>query len=100
MRGCEAQMHRCIVIAVALLLCAPVLVGCDAIFGEQSNPKPWQGYAWSKERQKLRWWFDTFETRRDCLDAVANAVNNPPYNAWYSYQSPSAAARKATASST
>ena len=27
---------------------------------------------------------DTFETRRDCLDAVANAVNNPPYNAWYS----------------
>jgi hypothetical protein len=78
------QKHRIVIVVLLLLLCVPVLVGCNAIFGGQSNPKPWQGYAWSKERQKLRWWFDTFETRRDCLEAMANAVNNPPYNAWYS----------------
>jgi hypothetical protein len=79
-------MNRRLVISVVLLLllCVAGLVARDALITERSNSKPWRGYAWSNETQKLRWWFDTFENQRDCLDAMANALSHPPYNASYS----------------
>lgn len=78
-------MKRLLVITIMfLLICVAGLVVREGVITERSNAKPWRGYAWSKETQKLRWWFDTFESQRDCLNAMANAVSQPPYNVWYS----------------
>jgi hypothetical protein len=64
---------------VCLALCVS---GCDLL--EDSNSRPWRPYAWHKKDGRQRWWFPTYETRRDCLEATRHAVATVPQSEWYS----------------
>ena len=68
-------------LAVALLA-GFLFTGCDLL--TDSTPRPWSGYAWHRDKNRLEYWFVTYETQRDCIEAMRYRVRNPPQNAWYS----------------
>ena len=68
--------------AIWAVLLALGVSGCDLF--EDSNKRPWQAYAWHREQQRHQWWLSTYETHRDCIEAVKHASSMPPQNQWYS----------------
>jgi hypothetical protein len=65
-----------------LLLIAKCLSGCDLF--KDGNARPWHAYAWSKSKNSTEWWFTTFETYRDCVEATQDEVSTGPNKQWYS----------------
>jgi len=63
--------------------CLAVWVGgCDLF--QDSNPRPSHAYAWNKNDGRLEYWFTSFETRRDCIEATRDAVATTMQKVWYS----------------
>lgn len=46
--------------------------------------RPWVGYARHIESGRPEFWFDEYETRRDCLEGVTYSVGNQPHGPSYS----------------
>lgn len=65
---------------ILMLFVGAVLVGCSDDAPQQS----WGGYAWNIKAERAEWWFSSWESRRDCVEAMRYAVNHAPQNAWYS----------------
>jgi hypothetical protein len=51
---------------------------------KEDNARPWHAYAWSKRGNRAQWWFTSFETYRDCVEATRHEVSTGPNGAWYS----------------
>lgn len=49
-----------------------------------SSEKPWIGYAHHIASGRPEAWFKQYETRRDCMEAMAYAVSREPDSQWYS----------------
>lgn len=64
------------------LLIAVSLGGWDLFTDD--NARPWYAYAWSKTGNRAQWWFTSFETYRDCVEATRHEVSTGPNGAWYS----------------
>jgi hypothetical protein len=50
--------------------------GCDLL--EDSNPRPWIGYAYDKGAGRFAWELDDWKTRRDCEEALLHIVETRP----------------------
>lgn len=56
-----------------LVLIAVCLSGCDFI--KDSSARPWHPYALNKLKNQGEWWFTSFETYRDCVEATRHEVS-------------------------
>jgi hypothetical protein len=58
------------------LLLTLFLGGCDVL--EDSNPRPWIGYAYNKDAGRFEWEWNDWKTKRDCVEAMLNIVETRP----------------------
>jgi hypothetical protein len=71
-----------IVRVVVVLIASLLLGGCDPT--EETSNKPWAGYAWNKGKSRFEWWFNAYESQRDCLEHMKSSVVIAPNSEWYS----------------
>jgi hypothetical protein len=60
----------------AVCLLAVILCGCDIL--QDSNPRPWIGYAYNKDSRRFEWEFNSWATLRDCKESMLNVVEARP----------------------
>ncbi|MCA1452072.1 hypothetical protein I6F35_02430 [Bradyrhizobium sp. BRP22] len=65
-----------------VVLVSSFLGGCDLL--NDTAAKPWMGYAWNMKQKRVEWFFNSFETHRDCEESMLHAIETPPNDQWYS----------------
>jgi hypothetical protein len=64
--------RRCAVIS----LTAIALGGCDLL--QDSNARPWIGYAYNKDSGRFEWEWNDWATERDCRESMLGLVETRP----------------------
>jgi hypothetical protein len=72
-RGNRSRVYKAGASA-AVVLVAGLVLAVSGLFEDNANSRPWWGYAWNKIDKRFEFWFNQYETRRDCIEGMRHSV--------------------------